>query len=403
MRRIEAIGLVAALLTVACEDAPLPRHAAPDAEGTPSSGKSGRGEDAGAAGTRGEPVTEAGEGGAAGANDPGSSGGVMPGAELVVDVAAEEPTFVRLGSATAVTGSAEEDWDLRLQGWDIFTNGGASGGGKGAAFGPLSFDYLLEGRDPTEVPFLFEDKAAGAFRDWYAYDGQWHTLYSRFHVYGVRSGERLFKAQVLGYYGDVQGAPIGALYRLRYAEVTPESAGSVVEVKQLDATAGGLGGDEGAASAALSLVRGDYAQLTPSQAAASTSWDLLFRRDSISVNGGLGGPGDVTAVDLDAASQGESLEQLKQLSAESEAARFERVDHAALTSPELKYRGDRVVSAFTDAWIDLGSEPPALARDNTWLVIDADGRSRFLVAITKLEGSTHDAAGTITLRILKVR
>jgi hypothetical protein len=400
MRRTETIGLLVALLScVACEDGSVPRQATPHTE-------------AGTAGQHSEPAAGAGTGGAAdgegaygaaGASESGGSGGLSVGAELKLDVAADEPTFVRLDSARAVTGAPGEKWDLRLQGWDIFTNGGASGGGKGAAFGPLPFTYFLEGRDPTEIPFLIEDKAAGAFRDWYAYDGQWHTLYSRFHVYGVRTGDRLFKVQVLGYYGDVQGAPIGALYRLRYAEVTPQSTGRVVEVKQLDATAGGLGGDEGAPSAALSLLSGEQAPLTPSQAAAATSWDLLFRRDSISVNGGLGGPGDVTAVDLDAASQGEALEQLAQLSAENQAARFESVDHAALTSPELRYRGDRVVSAFTDAWVDTSQKPPGLAPDNTWLVVDADGESRFLVSIMKLERSTQGAAGTVTLRILGVR
>jgi hypothetical protein len=418
MRRTDLRWVLAAILACgACDEAPLQRHEAPNENVMPAAGKSG-----GTAGTSGEVAEAAGAGGAedaeggadgasgAGASDAsGSGGGMALGTELEVRVTADEPTFVSLSSASTVMVSNEEsssstEWDLRFQGWDIFSNGGASGGGKGASFGPLPLTYFLAGTDPTDVPFLIEDKAAGAFRDWFFYDGQWHTVYSRFHVYGVKSGPRLFKVQLLGYYGDVQGAPISALYRLRYAEVTPESAGLAIEVKQLDATAGGLGGDASAASGYLSLRAGEQEQLSPLQAAASTSWDLGFRRDSVSVNGGRGGPGAVSAVDLDAAaSHDETLEQIEQLSAENQAARFASIDHETLTAPTLKYRGDRVVSAFTDAWVDVTRKPPALADDNTWLVVGADGKSRFLLVITALEHSTTEAAGAVVLRILQVR
>lgn len=415
--------LAAALFGGACDDAPIERHAAPNENILPSAGKSGQGDEAGTAGSPTAPLNEAGEGGVpsdgggalsdggvgSDSGSGGSAGSLTIGTELAIDVAADTSTFVSLASASAVTVSNEEStsstaWDLRFQGWDIFSNGGVSGGGKGAVFGPLPFTYFLAGEDPTEVPFLIEDKAAGAFRDWYFYDGQWHTLYSRFHVYGVRSGPHLFKVQLLGYYGDVQGAPISALYRLRYAEVTAQGGGSIVEVGKLDATAGGLGGDDQAPSGCLSLISGQASQLTPAQAAAASTWDLRFRRDSISVNGGLGGPGSVTAVDLDAdATEGETLDQLKQLSADNQVARFTAVDHAALTAASLKYRGDRVVSAFSDAWVDVAHDPPALADDNTWLVVSADGKSRFLLGLTAIKHSTTAAAGTVVMRILKVR
>ncbi|HYQ18870.1 MAG TPA: hypothetical protein VEQ58_24005, partial [Polyangiaceae bacterium] len=229
-------------------------------------------------------------------------------------------------------------------------------------------------------------------------------LYSRFHSYGVKSGERLFKVQLLGYYGDVQGAPISALYQLRYAEVTPQQRGTVVQVTNLDATAGGLGGGDDQTSGCLTLSTGNQQQLTTSQTAQSSLWDVSFRRDSVSVNGELGGPGAVSAVDLDAAkTEVETLDGVKALSADGTAAAFDALDYDALTQPSLRYRGDRIVSAFSDAWVDTSITPPRLADDNTWLVVGADGKSRFLLGITTLENSTTGAAGTVVLRIQRVR
>jgi len=330
------------------------------------------------------------------------------GKELRIDVEVDVPTLVQLSTASVIhvdgDYQASADWDLAFQGWDVFTNGGASGVGKGGAFGPLPFTYFLAGEDPTDVPFLIEDKAAGAFRDWYVYDGKWHTLYSRFHTYGVRRGDRVFKVQLLGYYGEVQGAPISALFQLRYAEVTPGANGALVVVQNLDATAGGLGGEANAPSTCLTLGTGEQQALTPQAALESSSWDLCFRRDSVSVNGGLGGSGGVTAVDLDAAEiEGEILDNVKVLTPEGEAASFDAVDYDTLTAPELKYRGDRIVSAFTDAWVDRSVEPPTLPQDSTWLVVGADGKSRYLLGFTGLKNSTAQAAGTVVMRIQQVR
>jgi len=330
------------------------------------------------------------------------------GTELRIDVEVDVPTLVQLSTASGIHVDGDYqvsgDWDLAFQGWDLFTNGGVSGAGKGGAFGPLPFTYFLAAEDPTDVPFLIEDKAAGAFRDWYVYDGKWHTLYSRFHAYGVRRGDRVFKVQLLGYYGEVQGAPISALYQIRYAEVTPGANGSVVVVKNLDATAGGLGGDANAPSGCLTLGTGEQQALTPKAALESSSWDLCFRRDSVSVNGGLGGPGGVTAVDLDAAeTEGEILDTVKVLTPEGEAASFDAVNFETLNAPELEYHGDRIVSAFTDAWVDRSVEPPTLPQDSTWLVVGADGKSRYLLGFTGLKNSTAEAARTVVMRIQQVR
>lgn len=409
-------GLFWCLAVTGCgDDRTHATHHAPGEGVLPSGGAPGH---AGSRSANSSGVTSTPEGGEPSPSE-GSTGDESSGAggepsedfsigkELRIDVEVDVPTLVQLSTASKIhvdgDYQASSDWDLAFRGWDLFTNGGASGAGKGGAFGPLPSTYFLAAEDPTDVPFLIEDKAAGAFRDWYVYDGKWHTLYSRFHTYGVRRRDRVFKVQLLGYYGEVQGAPIGALYQLRYAEVTPGATGSIVVVKNLDASAGGLGGDANAASTCLSLGTGEQQALTPKAALESSAWDLCFRRDSVSVNGGLGGPGGVTAVDLDAAeTEGEILDAVKVLTSESEAMSFDAVDFEALTAPELNYHGDRIVSAFTDVWVDRSVDPPALPQDSTWLVVGTDGKSRYLLGFTGLKNSTAEAAGTVVMRIQQV-
>jgi hypothetical protein len=409
-------GLLLGLVVTGCGDEHTrPTHHAPGEGVLPSGGASGH---AGSSIGSSSGVTSMPDGGETSAQSPtgeassgaggGSSEDFSIGKELRIQVEVDRPTLVQLSTASEihVAGAyqAASDWDLVFQGWEIFTNGGVSGAGKGSAFGPLPFTHFLAAEDPTDVPFLIEDKAAGAFRDWYAYDEKWHTLYSRFHAYGVRRGDRVFKVQLLGYYGEVQGAPISALYQLRYAEVTPGAKGSLVVVKNLDATAGGLGGDTNAPSACLTLATGEQQSLTPKAALESPSWDLCFRRDSVSVNGGLGGPGGVTAVDLDAAeTEGETLDSVKVRTPEAEAGSFDAVSFATLTATAPQYRGDRIVSAFTDAWVDSSLEPPTLAHDSTWLVVGADGKSRYLLGFMALESSTAETAGAVVMRIQQVR
>lgn len=323
--------------------------------------------------------------------DPFASGAVVE-----VEVPAEGRALVDLDSA-AVTQD-EGGWDLAFEGQDVFTNGGASGSGKGAAFGPFDAPAFL-GDEVPEHPFLIEDEAGGAFLEWYAYEGTTHALYSRFHVYGVRRGDDVFKVQVLGYYGDVAGAPVSAVYSVRVARVTASGVGTTSVVEGIDATAGGVSGTEADPSACLTLATLGTAALTPAEAAASKDWDLCFRRASISVNGGLGGPGGVEAVDLDREGTArEALEDVKKLTAASELGRFDAVTHAELSDPKLPWRGDRIVSAFSDKWIEPGSSPAAPA-SATWLVAASDGKTPFFVAFESFTGATANRPGTVRLRV----
>lgn len=349
-----------------------------------------------------------GDDGRAAAENLDGSGGLgsaddLPGKALTLEVGRNDPVYVDLSLAKVVTPdspSDSEQWDIMFEGWEIRTNSGPSGPGSGGSFGPTDeLDFLL-GQAP-DVPFLREDTTGGAFLDWYAYDSSTHSLYSRFHMYGVRSHGELYKLQLLGYYGEELGAPVSALYRLRYARVDESGSEQVVTIDALDATAGGPNLSEDQPSGCLVLDTGEIVKLTPAEARASETWDLCFRRDTVTVNGELGGPGKVTAVDLHATETAqEKLDTLKQLTAESELARFELVDHAHLTDDTLAYRGDRVVSGFEDRWFEGRAENAAPA-PAAWLVRGADGEQLYLVVFTAIDGSA-ESAGRVSIRVRSV-
>lgn len=336
----------------------------------------------------------------------GPTGGPPPGdpTAFKVDVPATGRAFVRVATPEVVTpaddGMSSSDWDIAFSGYDVFTNSGLSGPAEGGAFPIDRADY--EAGEIPGIPFLIADDAGGAFVDWYAYDPAEHVIYSRFHVFGVESGGRYWKVQLYSFYGDVQGAPVAGLYSLQYAEVTADGPGAATEVLDLDATAGGSEAPDTEPSACLDLVSGERLMLLPSEAAASTDWHLCFRRALVSVNGELGGPGDVRAADLHASeSDAEDLGDVMLRTKASEAARFEGVGYAELTDPKVTYRGDRIISAFSDRWVVPGSSPAAPS-DTAWLIQGADGVSRFIAIFDAFEGPTEASPGRVVMHIKQV-
>jgi hypothetical protein len=318
------------------------------------------------------------------------------GVELRVSVPMAGRVFAKLAppGVVAIDGDPKgsSDWDLAFEGFDLFTNGGASGAGHAAAFGPLDAAAFDVGEAP-EVPFTTADKAGGAFDDWYAYDDAAHALWSRYHVFGVKDGTRAWKVQVLSYYGERNGAPASALYAIRYAELTANGALATQEARGIDGTAGGAQSNPTAASECIDLGTGARAMLTEAASAASTEWHLCFRRSAVRVNGGVAGPRGVVAVDLEAGAA-ETTDQIEARTPESERPRFDAVTLASFA--DKTFRGDRVVSAFGGAWLDPTRSRPA---PGTWLVVDASGQQKHLVTFQAFEGSTATTPGTIVLRV----
>jgi hypothetical protein len=134
-----------------------------------------------------------------------------------------------------------------------------------------------------------------------------------------------------------------------------------------------------------------------SKGGSSGDWHLCFRRDYVSVNGGLSGFGGVETVDLDASrTAAETLPKLQKRTAESQLQRFDAVTYATLTEPTVADQGDdQVRSAFTDQW--LASGPGSLSPEpGTWLVVGANG-ALHLVRFPRFDGATASSPGAVEL------
>lgn len=302
----------------------------------------------------------------------------------------------------AGAGATSLAWDLAFQGRDVFVNGGVSGPGNASAFGPLSSPTFLSDTAP-DVPLLLQDRAGGALLDWYKYAGATHRLFSRYHVYGIKDADRLYKLQIISYYGDELGAPVSALYHVRYAEVTPDAVLSTHDVDHIDATAGGTAEDPSQPSACLDLDSERTTALTPAEAAASNDWQLCFRREGVLVNGGLSGPRGMQAVDLQGAQTADETEaEIEQRTATSEEDAFDRVDAAVLGDPALAYAADGVVTAFGRRWLQAGSDPLELS-DSAWLVIGVNGGTKYLLEFNQLTGDPGAESVTVGFDVKSVK
>lgn len=334
-----------------------------------------------------------------GGDEGGGTSDFDVGEELKVPVPDGKRVFVSLASPPSLKEPADPandpSWDLAFEGYDVFTNSGPSGGAAGGAFGPLDTITFLDSAAP-QVPFIANDETGGAFLRWWFYSGSPdHVLYSRFHVYGVKDGDKLYRVQILGYYGkrDGSAAVVPAIYKIRYAEVGQPA-------KELDLV-DGTGTAADAPNDCVDLGTGAKVRHTPAEALTASDWHLCFRRESISVNGEAGGPRGVTAVDLDATStSSETLAGVSELTAESEGPKFDAVTAASFDGQT--FRGDRVVSAFSSpGWLDKNASPPAPAKA-AWLVVGAGGDKRYLVGFSRFEGATATTPGTVVMRVKPV-
>lgn len=338
-------------------------------------------------------------------SDPGNQAGGDPLAgatELAIPVPASGRVYVNLGQSAVVTPGGDPqratDWDLAFEGYNVYTNSGVSGAGQGGAFGPLVLTSLTSGI--PSVPFISADKAGGAFLEWYSYDSGAHVLYSRLHVYGVKSGARLWKVQLLAYYGVRNNAPTSGLYQLRYAEVTA-NVGATQQL-DIDATGGGIAESPSSPSGCLDLASGSVSMLTIAAAQTSSAWDLCFRRDAISVNGEVGGPRGVGAVDIQASqTRSESLAAVQARTADTEKPLFDGVSESTLSG--AMFRGDHIVSAFeTGLWLDTTQSPAKPGANQAWLVVDASGGRKFLLSFSAFQNATTSSPGTVVAHIKPV-
>lgn len=292
---------------------------------------------------------------------------------------------------------ASRAWDLAFDGIDIYTNSGVSGGGAAASFGPLDVGTFASDVMPA-IPYLATDKSGGAFLDWYTYEGApTHALWSRYHVFGVKDGSRLWKVQILTYYGERDGAPVSGLYKLRYAELTPSGVGDIKEISNIDGTAGGSGAPANSPSECLDLGTGKLVALSPDTARTSYDWHLCFRRQTIGINGDQGGPRGVGAVDLMAdAIASEEVAEIRKRTADSERGTFDAVTAASFHGKT--FRGDRIISGFGEGWLEAGTSV-LRPKPGTWIAVDAAGATKYFLAFERFEQATATSPGTIFAHI----
>jgi hypothetical protein len=324
--------------------------------------------------------------------------------ELELGLDAEERRFIELSAPSIVQvddAASSIAWDVAFQGLDIFLNGGISGPGSSKAFGPLSAPTFLSDTAP-DVPVMMQDRAGGALLDWYDYHGTRHQLLSRYHVYGLRDADRLYKLQILSYYGGRIGST-SAQYSIRYAQVSGAGLGETVELSGIDASAGEEATDLDAPSACLDLDTQRIMLLEPEKARLSSDWQLCFRREAIAVNGGASGPRGILAVDLhDQETSAETEAELEQRSPSSELERFDAVDQDVLNDAALDWREDGIATAFGSRWLDENDGAPAPS-DATWFLVGADGASKYLMRFLELSGDPERELSRLKLEIKSVR
>jgi hypothetical protein len=141
------------------------------------------------------------------------------GAVDTLDLPAAGPTMVDLNAGATVTSGT--DWDLKVSGWQVLTNGGVSGGGKvGVYADTTAFADIVTAALPAQA--YSSDAFGGVFAGspWYRYNidpSAPNHIHPTFNVYLIKRGEAVYKVQLIDYYG-----PAGETRRItfRFARLT---------------------------------------------------------------------------------------------------------------------------------------------------------------------------------------
>lgn len=114
------------------------------------------------------------------------------------------------------------DWDLRLEGYTFRANGGVSGNGNAAVLNAGVPFAETPAADEAPARVFLADEFGGVFDEhpWYRYDLQGnHQIWPNYNVYLVRSGNSIYKIQLISYYRPSDGEDRHITFR--YAPLTP--------------------------------------------------------------------------------------------------------------------------------------------------------------------------------------
>jgi hypothetical protein len=333
--------------------------------------------------------------------DSGGETTPVPATTLMLDATGGKHAFASLRESKTVEVTAPDGsdaWDISLASYLLQTNSGPSGPGSGGAYGPVTdmpFDEIASAAVVPHSSAWRADRIASPFDGWYLYDkcpAGMHTLASRFHDYGIESGGRRWKLQIVTYYGLVMGAPQSARYAVRFAEVTSSGSAATQRIADLDAST----------AAFLDLASGAPVALTEADAASSPAWDIGFRRSDIFVNGGVAGPKGVRGVDLDAARVDVDAD-ICAMSEASEQGRFDAVAASQLAAPTLAWRTSDIEGALKDAWYAYDPISHTISPGTgTWIVRGADGATFFKLAVVAIDGASMTDAGRLTVKLAPI-
>ena len=308
---------------------------------------------------------------------------------------------LREGQVLDAAEVTDNNWDLHVDGWNLFLNGGASGSGSGAGspFRDLDPDLSFEqvNREQDILYFLFQDDYGSVLSNWWAYGLRGgHTVYSRFHRYWLHDSGRWWKLQLLSYYQLVDGAPQAAHMGFRWQEVLESGNGEVREM-HVDATAGGISAapdDPLNQFRYVDLDSGEITRHSDESAATSSEWHIGFRRFYIRLNGGTSGPRGVASYDQDAENE-ESNEALLEMTPESALAGFEalgwsdRPDESTLVQDEI--------APILIGWYAGNPGAGASALPIPFLASTANDSDRAKLRITALVDGSQESPQSITL------
>jgi hypothetical protein len=291
------------------------------------------------------------------------------------------------------------DWDLRLDGWNLFLNGGESGPGRAGGIDMELLDLDMQFEDMRRrnqvIWFFFFDSYACALSDWwwYALDNT-HTLFSNYHPYVVRRADGDFLVQVLDYYAVVDGVAVAGWPEFRWARVPEQPTDDiVVHVEQVDATAGGLGADADDPTNQWTYYRFDDGtlDLTDAEALNSDAWDLGFKRFNIKSNSGPSGPAGVVTADSDP-ERGEQPADVLEFTASNQEPYFLERAAAWRATPAAQFREDDVLPVLR-RWFEgtPGGGDVSLVDGRWFLTTDRTADPLIKLRVIELEG--QDAAG----------
>mgnify|MGYP000132332532 CR=1 FL=1 len=312
--------------------------------------------------------------------------------------------FVDLRSGEIV--SEADGWDLSVDGWNLFLNGGESGAGKAGGIDMELLDFTLAFEDMNRrnqiVWFLFYDSYACALSDWwwYALDGT-HTLFSNYHTYVVRVGDVDYAVQLLDYYRVEDGAVEAGYPEFRWAEIPTDGSPHVVVTEDLDATAGGVSADADDPAnrwTYFSFETGEV-ELSDEEALTSEAWDLGFKRFNIKSNSGPSGPKGVLTVDPDR-ERGETEEEVLDFTPENQEEFFDSGITAWDADGNHPFVEDSVQPVLRRWYRGLpadAADPPTLWEDRWFLAQDRDGETINKLRVLSFEGTDEAGPTSVTI------